>query len=133
MHNKKRKNSSGARAQTILELRSCKGGPSYALSPYLINMQSCNQLSLSPEEVDLLDRSAKKIKSSNASVSAEVSQTAWQRSWKQTVVWGKRPERDSMETGNISYIAFEEEDEVSDDEDGPESSRRESVPRVPVK
>jgi hypothetical protein len=35
MHNKKRKNSSGACAQTILELSSCKGGRSYAQSPYL--------------------------------------------------------------------------------------------------
>ena len=35
MHNKKRQNSSGACAQTILELSSCKGGRSYAQSPYL--------------------------------------------------------------------------------------------------
>ena len=35
MHNKKRQNSSGACAQTILEPSSCKGGRSYAQSPYL--------------------------------------------------------------------------------------------------
>ena len=35
MHNKKRQNSSGACVQTILELSSCRGGRSYAQSPYL--------------------------------------------------------------------------------------------------